>query len=210
MKRRLFLLVLMVSSMLTGVKAQYYDEYDYLYDYEHSVVVRKVVPCTEDYQDLWNGDYVRISGNYVYVYSGSSRILYGDKVWLEPTGYYTVLRGNYYYLLDPYGDNTGVSGNDIFALWNGVYEVLKGSYWQLYTADGYRLGNAYSSEQITIYWNGYYCVNTGSYYHIYGPDGYRVGSLYSDDEPTLTNAGYFRCRHGSYSYLYDTDGNRAD
>ncbi|MCQ2346674.1 MAG: hypothetical protein MJZ92_01940 [Paludibacteraceae bacterium] len=199
-------------SFVLSISAQtfYEDGYNYLYDYDHRIVVRACVEVTEDYQDLWNGDYARISGGYVNIYRNGSKITYGNHVWLEHTGYYTVLRGSYYYLVDPDGYNTGVSGDNIYVLWNGVYVVLKGSYWQLYTEDGHRLGNAYSTENITIYWNGYYCVYNGSYYYVYGPDGYRVGSLYSDDEPTLTNAGYFRCRHGNYCYLYDTNGNRAD
>lgn len=206
----LFVLSLVLSSSSLFAQTYYEDGYNYLYNYDHRVVVRSCVPCTEDYQDLWNGDYVRLHGDYVYIYSGGSRITYGHQIWLEHTGYYTVKRGNYYYLVDPSGYNTGLSGNNIYVLWNGIYVVLKGNYWQLYTSDGSRLGNAYSTEEITIYWNGYYCVRGSSYYYVYDPSGYRVGSLYSDDEPSLTDAGYFRCTHGNYSYLYDTDGNRVN
>lgn len=209
MKKYLTLILLAVSFALS---AQTYreDGYNYYYDYDHRIVVRTCVEVTEDYQDLWNGDYGRVQGDYVYIYRNGSKVTYGNRIWLEHTGYYTVKRGNYYYLVDSDGRNTGLSGNNMYVLWNGIYVVLRGNYWYLYTYDGSRLGNAYSSEEITIYWNGYYCVHAGSYYNIYGPDGYRVGSIYSEDEPTLTNAGYFRCRHGSYSYLYDTSGNRVN
>ena len=204
-----FLLALAFSLSLTA-QSYYEDGYRYLYDYDHRIVVRACVEVTEDYQDLWNGDYARIQGNYMYIYRNGSKITYGNNIWLEHTGYYTVKRGNYYYLVDSDGYNTGLSGNNIYVLWNGIYVVQKGDYWHLYTYDGSRLGNAYSKEEITIYWNGYYCVNVGSYYYVYGPDGYRVGSIYSEDAPTLTNAGYFRCKHGTYSYLYDTNGNRVN
>lgn len=213
MKKLVALIMLSLSFSLSSTlfaQNYYEDGYRYLYDYDHRIVVRACVEATEDYQDLWNGDYARVQGNYVYIYRNGSRITYGERVWLEPTGYYTAKRGNYYYLVDSDGYNTGVSGNNIYTLWNGVYVVLRGDYWYLYEADGTRLGNAYSREEITIYWNGYYCVDAGSYYYIYGPDGYRLSSIYSDDEPTLTNAGYFRCRHGNYSYLYDTNGNRVN
>ncbi len=206
-----FSIALMLLCSLSIYAQNYYEDgYRYLYDYDHRVVVRSCVEVTEDYQDLWNGDYGRVLNDYVYIYRNGSRITYGNRIWLEHTGYYTVKRGNYFYLVDSEGYNTGLSGNNIYVLWNGIYVVLRGNYWYLYTYDGSRLGSAYSTEEITIYWNGYYCVRINNYYYVYGPDGYRISGIYSDDEPTLTNAGYFRCTHGNYSNLYDTDGYRVN
>lgn len=211
MKKLVALIVLSLSWTLSLTAQNYYEDgYRYLYDYDHRVVVRACVEVTEDYQDLWNGDYGRVIGDYVYIYRNGSRVTYGNRIWLEPTGYYTVERGDYYYLVDSNGYKTGLSGKNIYTLWNGIYVVLRGDYWYLYEADGTRLGNAYSKDEITIYWNGYYCVHVGSYYYVYGPDGYRLSSIYSDDEPTLTSAGYFLCQHGAYSYLYDTNGYRVN
>lgn len=211
MKRIVFLAFITLYIGIVSAQTFHEDGYVYYYDYDHRVVVREMVACTEDYQDLWNGDYVRIIGDYVYIYRNGNRITYGDKIWLEHTGDYTVQRGNYMYLLDSDGNNWGVSGNTINLLWNKVCEVEKGDYWYLYTRDGDRIGNVYSTGRFDLFWNGYYGYQTGDiYYRIADENGYYVTNTYSEKDPDLTNAGYFRVYRGNSSYLVDTNGNRVD
>lgn len=207
----LAILAALTMSGWQGARAQSYyeDGWRYLYDYDHRVVVRACTPCTEDYQSLWNGDYVRLLGGNVFIYRDGRQVTYGKKVWLEQTGYYTVKRGDYYYLIDEDGYQTGVNGNNLYVLWNGIYVVLKGNHWYLYTADNERLGGVYSNEEISIYWNGYYCVQMGSYYYVATPEGRLINATYSDEEPEITNAGQFRCFRGNSTYIIDTDGRRV-
>lgn len=209
MMRRL--LNLMLLTLLTATAfAQNYGEsgYDYYYDYDHRIVTRSCVSCTEDYQDLWNGDYVRLFGGYVYIYHNGKQILWGNKVWLEHTGDYTVEQSGYQYLHDSEGHRFGPWGNTIIALWNGNYVVKRSGYWYLYDGEGNRVGNIYSSEdeRIKIYWNGYYVAKQGGYFYIFSPKGERINGAYSTEEPLLMNSGNFKCLKGGSYYLVDTDG----
>lgn len=191
-----------------NAQTYYENGYKYLYDYDHRIVVRECVACTEDYQDLWNGDYVRLRNNRVYIYSNGTQVTWGDRVWLEHTGQYTVKRGSNMYLQDAYGNDTGVWGNNIYVFWNGVCSVTRGNNRYLYTSNNYRLGSVYSNDDIYIYWNGYYAYHT-NYWHIADPDGQTVSNTYSDEAPDLTSAGYFKCYRNGQTYLIDTRGNRV-
>ncbi len=196
-----FALALICFAAPASAQTYYDEDYDFLYDYDHRIVVRKPVACTQDYQDLWNGDYVRLSGSTVYIYRGSSRFTYGESVWLMHNGQYIVSSGGYKYLLDENGRRSRVYGREIRMFWNGVCQAYSGSYWQLYTSDGDRLGNIYSYEPIKIYWNGTYCYKSGSYYEIADERGYRISGAYSDKEPILLNSGDYRVWRGSYAKI---------
>lgn len=213
MKKCFYLLLLAVSVICGTLRAQTYQEdgYSYYYSYDHRVVVRSCVECTDHYQDLWNGDHVRIINGTVYIYRGNTRVTYGDRVWLEHTGNYTVERGGTMYLQDDDGNNTGVYGTVIDVLWNGICRVKRSNgYWYLYTRNNQRLGSIYSTEKIGIYWNGYYSYRTqDGYYRVADDDGDQMSNSYSEEEATLTNGGNFTClRNGSY-YTIDTSGRRV-
>lgn len=212
MLKRLFLVLTLALTTATTY-AQLYQEsgYDYYYDYDHRVVVRSCIACIEDYQDLWNGDYVRVIGDYVYIYRNGSRILYGDKIWLEHTGAYTVQRNGYMYLYDSNGNRFGPWGTMIKALWNGTYVVQQSNYWYLYDSNGYRISGIYSEGdyEIQIYWNGYYSALLGSYYYVFNPYGERISCSYSTAEPILMNSNVFKCLQGNSYNLVDTNGNRV-
>ena len=78
------LLTLMVALMACmSMQAQYVvsDKYNLWFEgTDNEVTTRKTVWCEEDYQDLWNGCYVRLTNGRVYVKSGSSTIVYGDEI----------------------------------------------------------------------------------------------------------------------------------
>ena len=88
-----------ILAMLACVvmQAQYVvnDRYDLWFeDSGYEVTTRKAVACTDNYQDLWNGCYVRTSGRTIYVYRNGSSILYGDEINLLYNGYYRVRRSS--------------------------------------------------------------------------------------------------------------------
>lgn len=202
------------AAMLLGgfsLKAQTYEEdgYRYLYDYDHRVVVRKAVVCDEDYQDLWNGDYVRLNGNHKFIYRNGSRFTYGEKVWLMHNGRYIVRFGDYEYLLDEDGNRSGVYGNTVNLYWTGVCGVQRGGNWYLYTTNGYRLGSVYSNEEFSVYWNGTYVYQVGSYYYVADSDGNQIPNTYSDEEPDLLNSGNYRVYRSGHTYIIDPSGRRV-
>lgn len=211
MKRLFFVSLLTLLSVAAFSQSYGEDGYTYYYDYDHRVVVRSCIACNMDYQDLWNGDYVRVISDYVYIYRDGKRVLYGNKVWLEHTGDYTVQLGDYLYLYDSDGRRKGPYGQMIYALWNGCYTVKQSGYWYLYDNDGDRISGIYSSGDydIKIFWNGYYLIKQGEYYYVYKPDGTRLSAAYSTEEPLLMNSGSFRCLQGGYYNLIDTDGRRV-
>lgn len=85
----------------------------HFFDYDHRVVIRSSVSCDTEGQDLWNGDYVRLSGNYVYIYRGRTKITYGENIWLIHTGDYIAARSGWEYLFDSDGNKTGLYGEII-------------------------------------------------------------------------------------------------
>lgn len=211
-KKWLMLTVLMLLTSVGQLQAQDYyvpDGYTGYYDYDHRVVIRSTIKCTEHYQDLWNGCYVKTSGDYVYIYDGSDRVVYGTDVWLDHNGWYIVSTDgdNTERLLDEDGDYHGTWGYDIRPMWTGMYQCLLGGYWKLYDAYGNYQG-VYSDEPIQIFWNGYYSYHLGSYEYVADENGDRVNGIYGD-YISLMNNGNFRCQRGDYYYMYDTDGYRV-
>ena len=104
--KRLYSFLLALMACLT-MQAQYVvnDRYDLWFeDSGHDVTTRKSVACTDNYQDLWNGCYVKTSGSRIYIYRNNSSILYGDEINLMYNGYYRVRRGKTWYLADEDGD----------------------------------------------------------------------------------------------------------
>ena len=105
MKRFYSFLVALMACV--SMQAQYVvsDKYDLWFeDTGYDVTTRKAVDCTDNYQDLWNGCYVRTSGRTIYIYRNNSSILYGEEINLLYNGYYRVRRGNTWYLADEDGD----------------------------------------------------------------------------------------------------------
>lgn len=208
MKKLLIIIGLALASLM---QAQTYGEpgYEFLYDYDHRVVIRSTVECKEEYQGLWNGDYVRLKSGHVYIYRNGQSLLLGDKVRLEHTGQYVVDRGGRLYLYDAQGRNTDAWADELTVLWNKCICVRRGNLYYLLNETGRRIGNVYSDKPIILYWNGYYAVYQGGRYYIVNPDGEKVSGCYSDKEPELIPGGYFRVVRSSMYYLVDTKGNKV-
>ena len=124
-----------------SMQAQYVvsDKYDLWFeDTGHEVTARKSVDCTDNYQDLWNGCYVKTSGRTVYIYRGGSSILYGDEINLLYNGYYRVRRGNTWYLADEDGDLvSGIYGKAIYYFPFGYVTFQRDAgYWDIYHCSG--------------------------------------------------------------------------
>ena len=97
MKTRIYILLIALLTSI-GIRAQYVvsDKYDLWFeDSGYEVTTRKSVACYENYQDLWNGCTVRLSGSKTYIYRGGSSILYGDEIILLNDGRWKCIRGNY-------------------------------------------------------------------------------------------------------------------
>lgn len=100
MKRFYFFLLMMVACLSTA-QAQYVvsDKYDLWFeDTGNEVTTRKSVPCTDNYQDLWNGCFLIKQGRYWYaVDRNGDKIdgVYGDTVTLLNDGSWKCVRGDY-------------------------------------------------------------------------------------------------------------------
>jgi len=205
--KKLLSILFLLSSLLSAYAQMFREDgWNYYFDYDHRVVVRSCIACTEDYQDLWNGDIVRLIGDYVYIYYNGSLITQGNRVWLEHTGHYTVERGSWQYLVDANGNMTGVSGKVVDILWNGVARVKRGDYYYLYTLDGSRLGTILSDEPIDVYWDGTYVFHQGGYYYLADESGDRVGGSYSETEPTIMSSGNWRVTRSGRTYMITSSG----
>ena len=58
------LLAAVMMACMTAMQAQYVVSDNYTLHFEntgHEMTTRKPVACTDNYQDLWNGCYVKIS-----------------------------------------------------------------------------------------------------------------------------------------------------
>ena len=210
MAKRIFtVLIAFIAAVAANAQVFHEDGYSYYFDYDHRLVIRSTVICDTEGQDLWNGDYVRLSGNYVYIYRGRTKITYGENIWLIHTGDYIVARSGWEYLFDSDGNKTGLYGEIIKPTLSDALTVYRGGWWYLYTRDGRKMGNIYSEIEPSAYWNGYYSYFSGGYYRIATPNGESISGSYSDEVPTLTNAGTFRVLRGGNYYFIDTDGKRA-
>jgi len=200
--------LLMITALFAGTAlwGQYMvsPKYDLWFeDSGHEVTTRKPVLCSEDYQDLWNGCTVRLSGRTVYIYSDGYSILYGGTIDLLYNGYYRVKRNNTWYLADPDGDLVdGIYGKDIrYYPWNYVSVQRSSGYWDVYTCSGRKL-DFYSDENPLLFWNGCWGVYHGRYIYVYDSDGRQLDGVYGD-EVLLLESGRWKCRRGSYIAYVD-------
>ena len=75
-KHYLLALFVALTASLT-MSAQYVvsDKYNLWFeDSGHEVTTRKLVWCTEDYQDLWNGCHVRLYNGRIHIKNGNSTV----------------------------------------------------------------------------------------------------------------------------------------
>ena len=105
MKRNvLTLVVALMASLTMSAQYVYNSNYDVWFEGTSTeTYTRKIMWAEEDYQDLWNGCYVRLTNGTVYVKNGSSTVLYGDQVGLLYNGCYKVKQGSTWYLFDENG-----------------------------------------------------------------------------------------------------------
>ena len=183
------------------MNAQYVvsDKYNLWFeDSGNEIITRKPEWCTENYQDLRNGCYVRINSGRVYVYNEGSSILYGDEINLLYNGYYRVKRNGTWYLADPDGDLvSGIYGSEIvYYPWGYVAVKRNSGYWDVYHCSGQKL-NFYSDESPYIYSNGCWGVLHGRTWYAYDQDGDQISGVYGD-KLVLLDDGRWKCIRGSY------------
>ena len=197
--KRFGFLVGMVMMVCTGMQAQYVYNSNYRVWFEgtdNEMTTRKTVWCEEDYQDLWNGCYVRLANNRVYVKDGSSTVVYGDQIGLLYNGCYKVKNGNTWYLYDRNGDKvSGVYGEEILYYPFNYVACKKGQdLWYVYRCNGEKL-SFYSNVSPWICSNECWIVQQGSKQYGIGRDGYKVSGVYGDD--VSMNNGRWKCVNGS-------------
>lgn len=200
-----FCIALMASVSLF---AQYVvsDKYDLWFeDSDHEVTTRKSVRCDENFQDLWNGCYVKISGRTVYIYRDGSSILYGNEINLLYNGYYRVNRHGTWYLMDPDGNTiSGIYGKEIrYYPWGYVSVLRSGGYWDVYHCSGRKV-DFYSNESPYIFWNGCWLIKQGRYWYACDKDGRKLDGVYGD-QVILLNDGRWKCIQGSYVSYKDAE-----
>lgn len=193
------LLVALVTSMTMSAQYAYNSNYEVWFEgTDNEMAIRKTVWCEENYQDLWNGCYVRISnGGRVYVKYGSSTVVYGDEIGLLYNGCYTVKHGSTWYLYDADGDQVGgVYGAELLYYPFNYVACKKGAnLWYVYRCDGEKL-SFYSDVSPWICSNECWIVQQGSKQYGIGRDGYKASGVYGDDV-TMVN-GQWKCVNGSY------------
>lgn len=203
MKR--FLLCLFALMACTAMSAQYVVSDKYTLWFEDSgneVITRKPVWCEEDYQDLWNGCYVRVHSKRIYIYRNSGSILYGDEINLLYNGYYRVKRSGTWYLCDEDGETvSGIYGSEIrYYPWGYVTVKRSAGYWDVYHCGGRKL-DFYSDEAPYLFSNGCWGVRHGRYWYAYDSDGDQIDGVYGDTITLLNNGGW-KCVQGNYiSYI---------
>ena len=183
------------------LSAQYVvsDKYDLWFeDSGHEVTTRKSVGCFDNYQDLWNGCYVKTSGRTVYIYRNNSSILYGDEINLLYNGYYRVRRGNTWYLADEDGDLvSGIYGKAIYYFPFGYVTLQRNAgYWDIFHCSGRKV-ECYSNESPFMFWHGSFLIKQGTYWYAVDDDGNKIDGVYGD-QVTLLNDGSWKCVRGSY------------
>lgn len=167
------------------------------------MIARKSVTCEDDWQDLWNGCTVRLSGRKVYVYRNGSSILYGDEINLIYNGYYRVRRSGTWYLADEDGELvSGIYGKQILYYPFGYVAVERSSgYWDVYHCSGRKV-EFYSDELAQIFWNGCWLIKQGSYWYACDEYGDKIDGVYGDQVILLDN-GKWKCIRGSYVTYID-------
>ena len=205
--KRFGFLVGMVMMVCTGMQAQYAynSNYDVWFEgTDNEMTTRKIVWCEEDYQDLWNGCYVRLTNNRIYVKDGSSTVVYGDQIGLLYNGCYKVKNGNTWYLYDRNGDKvSGVYGEEILYYPFNYVACKKGQdLWYVYRCNGEKL-SFYSNVSPWICSNECWIVQQGSKQYGIGRDGYKVSGVYGDD--VSMNNGRWKCVNGSNVRYIDAE-----
>ena len=199
------LLAAVMMACLTATQAQYVVSDNYNLHFEntgHEVTTRKAVACTDNYQDLWNGCYVRTSSRTVYIYRNNSSILYGDKINLLYNGYYRVRRGKTWYLADENGDLVdGIYGKEIYYFPYGYVTIQRSSgSWDIYHCSGRKV-ECYSNESPFMFWNGCFLIKQGRYWYAVDKNGDKIDGVYGDTVTLLEN-GRWKCVRGNYvSYI---------
>ena len=206
MKRNLLTFFVALMACMT-MQAQYVYNNNYNVWFEGTdseIYTRKTVWCEEDYQDLWNGCYVRLTNGKVYVKEGYSTVVYGDEIGLMYNGYYTVRHGNTWYLYDAEGDKvSGVYGEELLYYPFNYVTCQKGSnLWYVYRCNGEKL-SFYSEENPRICSNECWIVKQGSKWYGIGTDGYKVSGVYGD-QVTMNN-GRWKCVNGSNVRFVDAE-----
>lgn len=207
MKTRLTIWIMALMASLT-MQAQYTYNSNYTVwfeDTDNEIATRKTVWCEENYQDLWNGCYVKISnGGRVYVYSGNSIVVYGDEIGLMYNGYYSVKNGSTWYLYDENGDIvSGVYGEELLYYPFNYVTCQKGrNLWYVYRCDGEKL-SFYSEENPRICSNECWIVKQGSKWYGIGRDGHKISGVYGD-QVTMNN-GRWKCVNGSNVRFVDVE-----
>jgi len=198
MKTRIYTLVLaLVACMSLQAQYAYNSNYRVWFEgTEDEMATRKTVWCEENYQDLWNGCYVRHTNGRVYVKNGSSTVVYGDEIGLLYNGCYTVKYGNTWYLYDEDGDKVGgVYGEEIlYYPFNYVACKKSSNLWYVYRCNGEKL-SFYSNVSPWICSNECWIVQQGDKQYGIGRDGYKISGVYGDDV-SLVN-GRWKCVNGS-------------
>lgn len=204
MKRFYSIIVAILAAVSMSAQYVVSDKYDLWFeDSGHEVTTRKSVLCTDNYQDLWNGCYVKTSGRTIYIYRGSSSILYGDEIHLLYNGYYRVRRGDTWYLADEDGDLVdGIYGKTIYYFPFGYVTFRRSAgYWDIYHCSGRKV-ECYSDEAPLMCWNGCFLIRQGRYWYAVDGDGDKVDGVYGD-EVLLLNNGHWKCVRGSYVTYID-------
>lgn len=204
MKRLYSFLIALIAGMT--MQAQYIvsDKYDLWFeDSGHEVTTRKSVPCTDNFQDLWNGCYVKTVSRTIYIYCGSSSVLYGDEINLLYNGYYRVRRGNTWYIADENGDLVdGIYAKTVYYFPFGYVTLQRSSgYWDIYHCSGRKV-ECYSDESPFMFWNGCFLIKQGRYWYAVNDDGDKLDGVYGD-EVLLLNNGRWKCVRGSYVTYID-------
>lgn len=204
MKRICLLLVVLTASLAASAQYVVSDKYMLWFeDTGHELTTRKSVSCDEDYQDLWNGDIVRIRNRRVYIYSGSYSILYGDDINLLYNGYYRVRRGSTWYLAEPDGDLVdGIYGKNILYFpWGYVTVQRSAGYWDVFHCSGRKL-DFYSDEDPVIFYDGSWGVRHGKLWYVYDSNGRQIDGVWGESI-TLTPNGRWKCVNNGYVWYVD-------
>lgn len=167
----------------------------------------RLVYCTDDWQELWNGRHVRLQGGKVRICKRDGDILLrGDEVILTNNGEYLVRNGNDWRVYDEDGDRTSIHGDEILSWRNGFYCVHQGSTWRVYDSEGSRLSTVWSNQYIEQLWNGCFLYQRDNRFSVADRHGDRIFNVWGEDIYLMEN-GLFRCSKNGRYYYYDIDGN---
>ena len=204
MKRQvLIIFVALLTSISLHAQYVYNSNYDVWFEgTTGELATRKVEWCTEDYQDLWNGNHVRRYNGRIYVKNGSSTVVYGDEIGLLYNGCYKVKQGSNWYLFDADGDKVGgVYGEEIlYYPFNYVACKKSSGVWYVYRCNGEKL-SFYSDVSPWICSNECWIVQQGSKQYGIDQNGDKISGVYGDDV-SLVN-GRWKCVNGNYVRYVD-------